>query len=332
LKILVTGAAGFIGSACAAMLASEGHDIVAVDNFSHYYSVDLKKLRVREFLKKGPIHFKELELADRGSVEKLFNEEKFDSVIHFAAQPGVRIHLENWDKYTRDNLVAFSNVLLSSARFNVKNFLYASSSSVYGNTQEELMSEDDQRVSPVSFYGATKLANEKLAESISISSGLKTRGLRFFTVYGPWGRPDMAYFRTSVCLINSKPFELLGDGSARRDFTYIDDVVEMTCELMNELHLRQECFYDVVNIGGGSPKSINEIIQICELHFGKKLEIIHRKKHPGDVDQTYADYTYLASLLNKWPKTTTEDGLGHFVSWAKSRDISGHLQDWVRSV
>mgnify|MGYP003349377648 CR=1 FL=1 len=246
MQILLTGAAGFIGSATALELAQRGNRVLAVDNFSTYYSVSLKEKRVAVLLQHPLIEFKRCDLADEQQVQDLFINNSITSVVHLAAQAGVRVPITAWDNYTKDNLQAFSNLLVNSARNRLSDFLYASSSSVYGNTQDLKFVERETKTSPVSFYGATKLSNEIIAETFSKATGIKTRGLRFFTVYGPWGRPDMVYFRMIVSALHQTPFDFYGDGSIERDFTYITDVVEINCKLLEELREREDGFSDEI--------------------------------------------------------------------------------------
>jgi UDP-glucuronate 4-epimerase len=253
-------------------------------------------------------------------------------VIHLAAQPGVRLQMQNWANYTKDNLTGFSNLLTVSAEKGVKDFLYASSSSIYGNSQQKYFKESDSTNKPVSFYGATKLANEILASSISRATGIKTRGLRFFTVYGPWGRPDMVYFRMVASAITGEPFEFFGDGQVQRDFTYISDVVKMTIDLSFELESRKPGFYDVVNIGGGQPKSINQILEIIQEISGVKIPFSRLDANSHDVLRTSADFSYLKSLIDVYPEVDTWTGMQEVYSWARRDEISEHLSDWVRSV
>ena len=219
MQILVTGAAGFIGSATAEALANSGIDVVAVDSFSPYYSIDLKEKRKEVLLTSNRIEFLEIDLSNPDSVSRLFEKRDFGSVIHLAAQAGVRLPLADWGNYTRDNLQGFSNVLTVASSRGVKNFIYASSSSIYGNSSEKQFNESIVPA-PVSFYGATKRSNEVLAFATSAVTGIKTRGLRFFTIYGPWGRPDMVYFRMVASALSKNPFDFYGDGTIERDFTY----------------------------------------------------------------------------------------------------------------
>jgi len=332
LRILVTGAAGFIGSAIAMNLQREGHEVTGIDSFSPYYSVDLKSLRKKELIDSQKVKFQMMDLSDKQKVEKLFSINRFDTVIHLAAQPGVRIRERNWDFYVRDNLEAFSNVLLAAVKHEVASLLYASSSSVYGNVTEESFNEKRTVTRPVSFYGATKLTNEILACTCSMNSGLRTRGLRFFTVYGPWGRPDMVYFRMVNSALSGSPFNFYGTGDVRRDFTFIDDVSSSVSALSTELSHRNMHFSDVVNIGGGKPISINECLGIIEEITGSSIPYERKEADPRDVELTYADFTYLNKLTGSFPKISARTGFTNFVSWATRPDIQSQLAQWVDSV
>lgn len=332
MKYLITGAAGFIGAHLASRLAASGHDLTAVDNYSDYYSVDLKKARVRHLLHEKEIDVLEMDLRNREVVKELFKCGPFDFVIHLAAQPGVRLVKSEYEKYTSNNLVAFENILSETVAKNVPNFLYASSSSVYGNSKNFPYSESESGIKPVSFYGATKLANEILTAPIVRNSGTRARGLRFFTVYGPWGRPDMAYLRiVGNALVNS-PFQIFGDGNVTRDFTYIDDAVTAIAELANELKSKPNGFADVVNVGGGNPVSLNAMI----LEIGSQLGIIndfpHQRFHENDVLGTHADVTYLKSLVGAYPETMLSEGLSKVIEWAKTSNVINNLGPWIQSV
>lgn len=332
MRILVTGAAGFIGSAIALNLQREGHKVTGIDSFSPYYSADLKSLRKKELIDSQEVKFQIMDLSDKQEVEMLFSSGRFEAVIHLAAQPGVRLKASNWDFYVRDNLESFSNVLLASVRYEVESFLYASSSSVYGNATEESFNEGQTVTQPVSFYGATKLTNEILARACSANSGLRTRGLRFFTVYGPWGRPDMVYFRMVNSALNGLPFNFYGTGNVRRDFTYIDDVSSSVLALSADLSHRDMHFSDVVNIGGGKPISINECLEIIEEIIGASIPYQRKEADPRDVELTHADFSYLQELTGNFPKISARIGFTNFVSWATRPDIQSRLAQWVDSV
>lgn len=333
MRILVTGAAGFIGSSVASSLHKLGHSVLGVDSLSPYYSTNLKELRKSELLVSEGAYFKVIELSDDKAVQNLFEEEQFNAVVHLAAQPGVRIPIEKWSWYKRDNLDAFSSILLAASKNNVSDFLYASSSSVYGNGHDgRPLNEKSTIPRPVSFYGSTKLANEILAESCSRQVNMRTRGLRFFTVYGPWGRPDMVYFRMVSSALSQTPFNFYGKGNVSRDFTFIDDVTSSVVDLLSELSSHRKNFSDVVNVGGGKPISINDCLTIieqlieCDVPF-HRLSADHR-----DVDSTNADFAYLKSLIGSFPTTSANFGFGKFITWAKKPEIRKSLTSWIKSV
>ena len=329
MKVLVTGAAGFIGSHVAASLNSLGHQVLCVDNFSDYYDPGFKKMRVSEIL--TSIDIETIDISRRSDVSKLFGKFKPDSVIHLAAQAGVRLPLSSYDNYVRDNLLGFSNVAIAASELKVQNFVYASSSSVYGDRALIPYTENERNLKPNSFYGATKLSNEILASTLSLQTGMRMRGLRFFTVYGPWGRPDMAYFRLISNVLVDAPYKLFGDGSIKRDFTYIDDTVNSTIDLLQNLSKQERGFSDVVNVGGGSPRSINELIQVISRISNKNVVLENRDPASADVAITSANSTYLQSLIGIRTFTSLEVGIDQTYAWASRKEISMKLLHWVKS-
>lgn len=331
MQVLLTGAAGFIGSATAQELAKRGHRVFAIDNFSPYYARSLKKLRVQTFLTHPLIEFRQCDLTNIKDIQSIFKQEKVTAVLHLAAQAGVRVPISRWRDYSRDNLDAFSNILIAAAECGISDFLYASSSSIYGTAKHESLSESEVVPSPLSFYGATKLANEIIANTTAKATGIKTRGLRYFTVYGPWGRPDMVYFRMIASAITKEPFDFFGDGSIERDFTYIGDVAKMNCELLEEIQGQEESFTDVVNIGGGKPRSINQILGIVKEVSGLEVPFIRRERNTSDVSRTKADYSYLESLIEQHPTIPAEEGLRLTFEWASRPAIEKFLSKWVKS-
>lgn len=331
MKYLITGAAGFIGSSISNSLAIDGNSVVGIDNFSDYYSKELKKVRVEKLLSLAGVKFIENDISEFMSINQIFQKEKPDFVIHLAAQAGVRIPLNQNQKYVKANLLGFSNVLQSVVEFEVPNFIYASSSSVYGDLAKIPYSETDFNLKPNSFYGATKLSNELLTPTLIRGSKTKARGIRFFTVYGPWGRPDMAYFRVLTSALTDSQFNLFGDGNIQRDFTYIDDVTSMVKKLSENLKLQKSGFSDVVNIGGGRPLSINYLIEEIEKITKKQITIKTFQMNNSDSIKTMADSTYLESLIGNQQFTTLENGIRKFNAWCASPDILMQLNDWVDS-
>jgi UDP-glucuronate 4-epimerase len=312
-RVLVTGIAGFIGSRIAHDLKSRGHEVFGVDNFNSYYSPELKRMRVSEIL--GGIQVVDLDLKELGKAKSVLRDFSPETVLHFAGQPGVRMNLQSWNVYAEENLLAFSNVLQSSIEYGVKNFLYASSSSVYGNllgkTNESMLG-----LRPQSYYGATKLANEILASSTN--SNLKIRGLRFFSVYGEYGRPDMAYFKLATSILTRRKFHKFGEGTARRDFTHISDVSAITIALINQLSQNPAGFCDVVNIGGGNPHTLNELIIELESQFNQKALVVVENTDILDSIETHADTSYLYSLIDTRHQIDFSTGIERFANWLKS--------------
>ena len=315
MKTLVTGAAGFIGSALSVGLANSGHDVIAVDSISEYYSTKLKMRRVDEILIPNGIDFRIMQLADTNQSTNLFVHNNFDYVFHLAAQPGVIVPLEQSGSYVRDNLIGFSNVLINSISNNVKNFMYASSSSVYGDSTNYPFSEIETDLHPLSFYGATKLSNEILTNSAVRNSSTRARGLRFFSVYGPWGRPDMAYYKIGKALQEDKEFCIFGNGDKERDFTYIGDVITMIIKLAEELNYRPPGSSDVVNVGGGVPSSLNNMIGVLEGISGKKLNKSYEINDVKDSNKTDADTSLQKELTGIFPETKLAVGLREFWKW-----------------
>lgn len=331
MKILVTGAAGFIGSKAAQTLGHLGHTVVALDNFNDYYSPSLKRARVDNLLKPLGIKVQNIDISDINRIRELISNEQPHVILHLAAQAGVRLPPDQIHKYVQSNIVGYSNMLQVAIQFEIPNFIYASSSSVYGNSQNFPYKEKDLVLSPVSFYGATKLANELLAPTLIRNSNTKARGLRFFTVYGPWGRPDMAYFRLINAGVNKGVFDLFGDGNIVRDFTFIDDVIIAIVRLINDLENRIFGFHDIVNIAGGKPASLQEMILEISSQLNETISINKLEMHNNDVNHTSADTNYLKSLITDIPSISLRDGLSKVISWAKDLNNSLMLKKWVKS-
>jgi UDP-glucuronate 4-epimerase len=332
MRILVTGAAGFIGSAICEQLVLSDHNVMAVDNFSDYYDVSLKHLRVKELLNPVNLEVLNLDICDQVKVEKIIASSSPEIVIHLAAQAGVRLGVSDSRKYVDSNLVGFSNVLISAIENKIPKFLYASSSSVYGDKADIPYRESELNLHPNSFYGSTKLANELLVPTLVKNSKTTARGLRFFTVYGPWGRPDMAYFRMIANVIAGAEFKFFGDGSIERDFTFISDAVRSVINLTLELEGRKPGFSDVVNLGGGRPLSMNYLMEVVSSLTGKKVSFERFETNLNDARKTMSDASYIQNLIGSKPSTKLEDGISKTIEWASRNEISVNLDKWVKSV
>lgn len=315
--ILVTGAAGFVGSFVAARLADMGHRVVGCDNFNDYYTPRLKHDRVAALLAPRDIACHHVELSDPAQVASLFETHQPTHVVHLAAQAGVRYSLENPAAYIQSNLVGFSHMLEACRRHQVQHMLYASSSSVYGANAKVPFSESDQTDAPVSLYAATKKSNELMAYSYSHLYGLPMTGLRFFTVYGPWGRPDMAYFSFTRKIMNGEPIPVFAKGELRRDFTYIDDIVEGVVRLLFKPTPASDSApaHAVFNIGNHQPVMVMDFIATLEQVLGKKAAIDFLPMQPGDVPATYADTAKLRDWVGFAPATPLVEGLREFSNW-----------------
>jgi UDP-glucuronate 4-epimerase len=329
LKILITGAAGFIGFHLSKKLISKGINIVGIDNLNEYYDVNLKKNRVKaleKFDTENKFTFHKIDIVNKEALENLFKEERFDVIINLAAQAGVRYSLENPFAYINSNLVGFVNLLELSKEYKIKHFMYASSSSVYGANKKIPFSEDDNVDYPVSLYAATKKSNELIAHSYSHLYGLPTTGLRFFTVYGPWGRPDMAYYKFVKNIYNNLPIKVYNYGDMQRDFTYIDDVVKAIEKLIVEIPIRKDNLredsnsnapYVVYNIGNNNPETLTEFIKVIESATQNEAIIEYEPLQKGDVKETYADTKKIEELIQFKPNTDLKVGIGNFVAWYK---------------
>ena len=331
MNAIVTGSSGFIGSNLSRELLKIGFNVVGIDVNNNYYSQELKNFRVNELSKYSQFSHKEIDISDFEKFDEIIRNFRPTFVFHLAAQAGVRIPLEDSNKYVQSNLVGFSTVLQSVLLNEIPNFLYASSSSVYGDNALIPYVESELKLNPNSFYGATKLSNEILTNSVIKGSRTRARGMRFFTVYGPAGRPDMAYFRIVSSLINGSNFTLFGDGSIERDFTYIDDCVEMVIRLSEELAEHKEGFSDIVNIGGGHPVSMEKLIELASKELNKELAITKASKNPKDVAKTMADSRYLMSLIGKKPQIKLEEGIKKTIQWATEQVTPEQLESWVKS-
>ncbi|MDU2197614.1 MAG: NAD-dependent epimerase [Peptostreptococcaceae bacterium] len=329
-KILVTGGAGFIGFHLSELLLNKNYEVVGIDNMNDYYDIRLKEGRLDILNKYDNYTFYKMDLKDKESIDNLFEEYKFDYVINLAAQAGVRYSIENPYAYVDSNLIGFMNILEACRNYPVKHLLYASSSSVYGGNKVAPFSTEHQVDHPVSLYAATKKSNELMAHTYSHLYKIPTTGLRFFTVYGPWGRPDMAYFSFTDAIMNDKSIKVFNHGKMERDFTYIDDIVEAIYKLLplapkanpewDELKDKQsESFapYKVYNIGNNQPVQLEKFISVLEDKIGKKAVKNYMEMQPGDVVRTYSDTSDLEKAINFRPSTSIEEGLEKFANWYK---------------
>lgn len=331
MKILVTGAAGFIGFHTSKFLCARGDEVVGADNINNYYDVSLKKARLQQLEPFVNFRFIKLDISNRDQMSDLFRIEKFDCVIHLAAQAGVRYSIENPHAYADSNLVGFLNILEGCRHSHVKHLVYASSSSVYGANETIPFSEHDNIDHPVSLYAATKKANEAMAHSYSQLYKLPTTGLRFFTVYGPWGRPDMSPILFAKSIIEGKPIKVFNYGKHRRDFTYIDDIVEgivRTLDRPAESNLEwsgvnpdpasSKAPWRVYNIGNSQPVELLYYIECIEKSLGMPAQKELLPLQPGDVEHTYADVSNLTRDTGYKPNTPIEVGVEKFIQWYKA--------------
>lgn len=325
---LVTGAAGFIGSSVADRLLRRGDEVVGVDNLNDYYDVQLKRDRLARLQAQGAFSFRQLDVSDRQAMEAVFAAQQFDAVIHLAAQAGVRYSIENPHAYIDSNLVGFCNVLEGCRHTNVKHLVYASSSSVYGANTKLPFSEHDSVDHPLSLYAATKKANELMAHCYSHLYQLPTTGLRFFTVYGPWGRPDMALFMFTRHILDGSPIQVFNHGKMRRDFTYVDDIVEGIIRVADSPAQSNSEWsgtapdpatssapYRVFNIGNSQPVELMRYIEVLQEALGKKAVLEFLPMQSGDVPATAADTSSLERAVGFRPNTSIEEGIRRFVAW-----------------
>ncbi len=327
-KYLVTGAAGFIGFHTAKQLLSQGHEVVGLDCVNDYYDVRLKEARIELLASEANYRFERLALEDLDGVMALHKAESFDCVINLAAQAGVRYSIENPHAYVVSNLVGFVNILEACRHTNVGHLVYASSSSVYGANTKIPFATEDSVDHPISLYAASKKSNELMAHTYSHLYQLPTTGLRFFTVYGPWGRPDMAMFLFTKAILEGKPINVFNHGKMRRDFTYIDDIVEGVIRTANSIPAARPDLtadqitpsvsrapYRVYNIGNNEPVELMHMINVIENALGQKAEMNMMDIQPGDVPQTYADVDDLIADVGFKPATSIEHGVQKFVDW-----------------
>lgn len=326
MKILVTGVAGFIGNELALRLTDQGYEVVGIDNLNDYYDVNLKEARLDRLDGRNNFTFVKMGIEDRKAMNKLSSTHKFTRIFHMAAQAGVRYSIENPNAYIDSNLVGFGNILELARQQKVKHLIYASSSSVYGENEKQPFSEHDPVDHPVSLYAATKKANEVMAHSYSHLYGLPTTGLRFFTVYGPWGRPDMAPILFTKAILNGEPLKVFNHGNMYRDFTYIDDIVagvlkaadltpEKGLKVSRKTPATSDAPYQVFNIGNAKPVKLMDFIDAIEKASGATAEKFFMEMQPGDVPVTYADTTLINSATGYSPNTSLEEGITKFIDW-----------------
>ena len=328
--VLITGAAGFIGMHCAKRLLAQGVPVVGIDNLNNYYDVALKQARLNELRPFANFRFVELDVADRDGMARLFAEVAPAKVLHLAAQAGVRYSIDQPDDYTDSNLLGFGNILQGCRKHKVEHLVYASSSSVYGGNTKMPFAESDAVDHPISYYAATKKANELMAHSYAHLYGIPTTGLRFFTVYGPWGRPDMALFKFTRAMLANEPIDVYGQGQLVRDFTYIDDIVEGVLRVLDKPATPDPAFnpqaphpgrgqapYRVFNIGNNQPTVLMDYIAAIEAALGVQASKRLLPVQPGDMTATAADTRALAEWVGFAPNTAVSDGVARFVQWFK---------------
>lgn len=327
MKILITGAAGFIGSHLSKKLISQGHEIIGVDNINDYYDPKLKEDRL-ESIGDNNFTFYKVTLEDADKLEEIFKQQHPDVVVNLAAQAGVRYSLENPRAYIDSNIVGFVNILECCRHYNIKHLIYASSSSVYGANTSKPFSTSDNIDHPLSLYAATKKSNELMAHTYSHLYNLPTTGLRFFTVYGPWGRPDMALFKFTKAIVNDETIDVYNHGNMMRDFTYVDDIVEAISRLVkrpaqpnpewsgaNPDPSSSYAPYKIYNIGNNSPVRLMEFVEAIENKLNKTAKKNYMDLQPGDVPETYANVDDLFRDIDFKPETTIQDGVNNFIDW-----------------
>jgi UDP-glucuronate 4-epimerase len=312
MKILVTGAAGFIGFHLSKSLLDDSFEVLGIDNINDYYDPNLKYARLEQLKPYKNFTFEKIDIADRESLTKAFTDFKPNKVVNLAAQAGVRYSLENPYAYMDSNLVGFLNIIELCRNNNVESFIYASSSSVYGGNKNFPSSVDDSVGKPLALYGATKRANELIAYSYSHLYGLHTTGLRYFTVYGPWGRPDMAIFIFTRKILAGKPIPVFNNGNMKRDFTYIDDIISGT---RSAIERNYAC--EIFNLGNHRSEQLMELIALIEKRLGKKAIINFQPLQPGDVTESFADIQHSVDKLGFKPKITINEGIQILIKWYK---------------
>jgi len=318
MNILITGAAGFIGSHVAQRLCQAGHQVTGIDNLNSYYDVRLKHARLDLLKPLANFRFIQMDIADRAALNDLFDQGKFQRVIHLAAQAGVRYSIDNPMAYADSNLTGHLCVLEACRHHQIEHLVYASSSSVYGQNTKVPFQELDRTDQPMSLYAATKKANELMSYSYASLYQLPSTGLRFFTVYGPWGRPDMALFKFTDAILHGKAIELYNNGQQSRDFTYIDDIVEGIVRVQDHSPTHLTVPHQLFNIGNGSPVELMEFVSALEQSIGKEAQKLFKPMQPGDVPQTWADSENLFQQVGYRPQTSVQVGVQRFVDWYRN--------------
>ena len=335
-RVLITGAAGFIGFHLSMRLLKNGCHVTGIDNLNHYYDVKLKEARLEKLTSFENFSFYKMDISDKKSLEEIFNNTKYDVVVNLAAQAGVRYSIENPHAYVDSNIVGFVNLLEACRHNDVKHLVFASSSSVYGANTKMPFSVHNNVDHPVSLYAATKKANELMAHAYSHLYGMACTGLRFFTVYGPWGRPDMALFLFTKAILEEKPIKIFNHGRMQRDFTYIDDITEGVVRIMARLPEPDPTWngdnpdpgtsyarYKIYNIGNNNPVELMEFIGVIEKVLGKKAKKEFLDLQPGDVPATYADIDDLIKDVGFKPETSIETGIKQFILWYNDYYLGG---------
>jgi len=324
-KILVTGGAGFIGFHSSRRLLAAGHEIVGIDNLNDYYDVGLKQARLALLSEHPNFAFFQLDLADREGIAKLFREQNFDIVLHLGAQAGVRYSLENPFAYIDSNITGTMTVLEGCRHNEIKHLIYASSSSVYGANSKQPFSTDDRVDSPVSLYAATKKSDEMLCEAYARLYGFPITGLRFFTVYGPWGRPDMAYFKFADSILSGRSIDIYNNGEMSRDFTYIDDIVSGIFSIVTQGPVSVKKPHSIYNLGNNTPEPLMNLVGFLEESLGVEARVNFLPMQPGDVISTYADISATQRDYGFVPGTTLREGISKFSEWyLKYRALRSH--------
>ena len=309
-KILVTGCAGFIGMHLSKALLEIGHDVIGVDNLNNYYDVKLKNDRLRILKTYEKFNFSKIDISNKKALENVFITSSIDKVVNLAAQAGVRYSLVNPNSYIKSNVLGFMNILECCRHYDIKGLIYASSSSVYGGNKKIPFSELDRVDNPISIYASTKKSNELMAFSYNHLFKLNSTGLRFFTVYGPWGRPDMAMYIFVKKIMENKPIQIFNYGKMKRDFTFIDDIISGIVSSINNNHQ-----YEIFNLGNNKSENLMDIVSIIENKLGKKAIIDFKNMQPGDVKKTYADIEIAKNKIGYNPKTSVSTGLEKFIDW-----------------